>query len=141
MTPFPTIVIDKTTNFTQSPVQQPLGIIDTAYTEFVQARNQQKKLRKSLKSAMNDNANWLSLENRRKSLIEERKLLKLHLLHDNVIIKNLDTEVRSHQNVLEGKRDALSGHLVTYTKKNGPTVKLDGHEFYIKQSAKLEKTK
>lgn len=137
---FPTIVIDHTTNFT-APVQQSLGIIDEAYTDFINAKGEQRRRKKALKQEMNDNADWIKIEGERQRIANQRKLIKLHLLHDNSIIASLDAEVRSGKNVLDGKREVLSGHLVNYTKKNGATVKLNGLNFYIKQSAKLEKSK
>ncbi len=107
----PTIVIDHTTNFTQSPVQQSLGIIDEAYTDFVVARGEQRRRNKALKSAMNDNADWLKIEGERQQVANRRKLIKLALVNGNPIIRSADAEVRAGKNVLEGKRDAPSGHL------------------------------
>lgn len=137
----PGIVIDHTSNFTRTPVQQSLGVIDEAYTDFINARGEQRRRNKALKQAMNDDPNWIKIEGERQRVANQRKLIKLHLIHDNSIISSLDAEVRSGKNVLDGKREVLSGHLVTYTKKNGQTVKISGQTFYVKQSAKLEKSK
>lgn len=137
----PTIVIDQTTNFkAPAPVQQALGVIDEAYTDLINARAHRKALNKQLKELLEADEEYAKVETERVRVLANRKTIKNRVLQADHVFR-VSSEAKLAQLEVEGKGEALSGHLVVYAKKGGQTIKIDDKQFYIKQSAKLENLK
>lgn len=124
------------------PGQQALGVIDEAYTDFVNSKRELSSRRRDIAKILENDRDYTNAETERKVALLKRKNRKNKLMEDPIAGKQLaDLKIRELD--VEGKRDRLSGHLVNYAKSNGHVVKLPSGKasFYIKESAKLEKMK
>ena len=124
------------------PGQQSLGIIDEAYTDFVNAKRDLASRKKSIDLILRNDKEYMEVETERARALSKRKIRKAKLMEDPIAAKQLaDLNIKKLE--VEGRRERLSGHLVNYAKSNGHVVKLPSGKasFYIKESAKLQKMK
>lgn len=121
-------------------VPQQMALIDDVYTACVQARKERNHLAKMLKEEMNRDQEWQNLSAEQLGINSKKKTAKARLL-GNKVIADIATELSRKKLDYEGKRDNLSGHLNVHAKKSGHKITILGKDYYINQSAKLERLK